>query len=252
MDENILKRLLISPSEWEVYEILLRIKSATAGKVAKESRYYRSAVYTALDRLYKRGLTSKSRYGNRTIYQPSLPKEILGILNEERDKISKEIKNFKRIIPELMLHSSKDESKTSFFTYSGTRGIRAFLDLLIDTGRKGDCICALGIPPEMRSIHGGYFKQYHRERIRKGIKTRLIFTQEALKEKYKEPAKLVSMRVLPKGESFPTEIVIMNDFTGIILPSSEPVAFAIKSREITKSFQGYFNMLWKDAKPIRT
>lgn len=249
MDKSFLDTLDLSPAQWEAYEILTELGRATAGRIASKSKRYRSAIYAALPRLVRKGLAGASRAGPRTYYEPAPPERLLALADERQRDFAKNRQLVQQAVGQLLVRKKQLTADPSFAMYTGVRGIRAFLDMLLGEGKKGCSIDAFGIPPEMRTMHGGYFREYHSKRIKKGIRTRLIFSKEALLLEYEEPSRLIKMRAFTGKQAFPAEVVVMQDIVGIVIPSNEPVVFMMRHAEAARSFRGYFELLWKQSLP---
>ena len=135
--------------------------------------------------------------------------------------------------------------------FSGIHGVKAFLNMLVAEGKKDDTIYAFGIPKEMRTVYGSYFKEYHKKRIAKGIKTKLIFSRAASGEHSTGINKLIERRYFSKEYVFPAEVVILNELVGLLIPSGKPVVFAVRHLEISQSFMNYFELLWAQSKVFK-
>lgn len=246
MEEELLK-LGLSESEIEVYLTLLELGHSTVGQIQKKTKLYRSAIYEALHRLQQKGIVAYALAGKKRYFAAADPSTLLDFLDTKESELKKQRSSIEKLLPTLRLKKEVAKQEQGSFVFTGVRGVRAFLDLLISEGKKNDIIYAFGIPKEMRTLYGGYFKEYHRKRIARGIKTKLIFSHDAYQTPYEEPKQLIEMRKFSKDQSFPAEIAILNDLVGIVMPSENPIAFVIRNQKVAESFLGYFELLWKHA-----
>ena len=94
-----------------------------------------------------------------------------------------------------------------------------------------------------------YFDRFHKERIRKGIKLRIIYNDDVKKErtKYAKKWKLTEMRYFPNNNS-PAWIEIYGDNVMIPMASDRMITIAITDKAVAANFRNYFEFLWEGSK----
>jgi hypothetical protein len=118
---------------------------------------------------------------------------------------------------------------------------------MIDELKKGDEMLVLGARGGTPlDVYQPFFRNWHNDRARRGIRTKMIFNQEA-KETYgkeREATLLTEVKYLPKEASSPGTVNLYKDYVLISLLTDKPVAIRIKNKTIANSFREYFNLLW--------
>lgn len=132
----------------------------------------------------------------------------------------------------------------------GFAGIRAFNEEILRQLKRNDVFYILGATSEAVELMGPYFLDWHKRRIAKGIKCKIIYAEEA--RKYGEERKrlpLTEVRFLPPEATAPPTLVdIARDSVATILFRKKPACIVVKNKKIAKSYLIYFNLLWKIAK----
>ncbi len=123
---------------------------------------------------------------------------------------------------------------------------------LFDQLSPGESYDVLGAgygPKETEKDFARYFSRLHQERIKRGIKGRLLFQPGAEKsiEKYKLQEFYqngLEYKNTPIEYKFPVQIFAAKDRSILLVQKKDPVTIVIKNREIATSFLQYFNHLW--------
>lgn len=63
--------------------------------------------------------------------------------------------------------------------------------------------------------------------------------------------KRMDARYLPNDIQTQAWLVVYKDITGIFLQMKEPLAVIIMNKDISESFEAYFQDLWKQTKPFK-
>jgi sugar-specific transcriptional regulator TrmB len=237
-----LKEIGLTENEIKVYLTLLRLGSASAGRITEESGVHRRNVYDAIERLMKRGLAGHVLKGKIKYFEAASPKNILNILENEKDLLNRKAKGINSIIPELLsIHSSR--KRENVIIYKGVEGIKTVLEDILKTGKTNHVIGAHRPPEQVRN----YLENFHRRRVRLGIKDKLIFNKsDADRAKALAKMPLTEVGFLPKSTDSNTAINIYGDKVAILMWSN-PVGIVIENREVAKGFRDYFSLLWKMA-----
>lgn len=123
---------------------------------------------------------------------------------------------------------------------------------LFDELKPGESYDALGAAfgiPENEEKFVNFFRKLHQERIKRGIKSRLLFKPGAQKvvEKYGMQelyTKDLQSKTIPLESKFPVEIFAGKDSAILLVQKKEPITITIKNKDIASSFRQHFNHLW--------
>ncbi len=123
---------------------------------------------------------------------------------------------------------------------------------LFDQLKPGESYDALGAAfgiPENEEKFVTFFRKLHQARIKKNIKSRLLFKPGAEKivEKYGMQElykKDLQHKTIPIESEFPVEIFTGKDRAILLVQKKEPLTITIKNKEIAELFRQHFNHLW--------
>ncbi|MDP2750755.1 MAG: helix-turn-helix domain-containing protein [Nanoarchaeota archaeon] len=128
------------------------------------------------------------------------------------------------------------------------------LDNFLNSLEKGESYDVLGVTFGLEDYsfydknYAAAFKRIQNERIKRGIKARLLFQQrnkemiDNFKEKiYKEN---YEAKVLPYKTEFPVAILPSNNKTVIIVHEKEPSFITINNKKVSGAFKKYFESIW--------
>lgn len=240
-ETSILTEIGLSQSEIRAYIALLEIGSSTNGEITKKANLNRSNCNEALKRLVKKGLVSYVIKANRKYYEATDPNHILQLIKEKEKKIQE-------IIPKLeekrTLHRKEQEANI----YEGYKGIKSVFEDILNSLKLGEEYLVFGAVP-VPELFENYIKHWTKRRIKKKIKLKIIFNEEAklmIKQYRKE--KLTDVRILPKEYITSAVVNIYGNKTATIVWTKEPLAFVVKNKDYADSFRQYFGLLWKIAK----
>lgn len=140
------------------------------------------------------------------------------------------------------MRSIAKDKKTKVRSFEGIDGIKELLTILLHAGGKEHH--TFGSAKESLMLGDSFWKEYHKERARMGIRAKLIFN-ESLKE-------WVGKNMYPKAEykfirkSFEplTETIIRNDRVGIIIWTTIPIGILISNTTAAESYDKFWKILW--------
>lgn len=242
MDLEILEKIGLTKSEIRIYLALLKLGSTTTGPLLKETGLHRSRVYDGLQRLINRGLVSFVVKANRKYFSAADPSRLV----DYADEIKKEIKDSISDLIKLKIGNKKEQEA---FIFEGIKGIKSVLEGILKILKKGDTLYVLGSPGEANEKLEGYFKDFHKRRIKLGIKMSILYNENA--REYGELRKkwsLTKVKYMSKDIITPAWIDIYEDNIAILLIGETPLAFVLKNKKVAESFKEYFKAMWKIAK----
>ncbi|HLC58208.1 MAG TPA: helix-turn-helix domain-containing protein [Candidatus Nanoarchaeia archaeon] len=237
-----IRELGLTKTESKVYLTLLESGESLSGTVASRTGVYRKNVYDALEVLSKKGFTASKMQQGKRYWIAMPPSRIQSLLKEKLDF-------FNTILPELTARYNEKKPHQTIEVYQGIEGIKSFNNLIL---REGNEVCIIGATGNIFNRFKYSIPTYLEEAKQKKMQAYILiasdFNQEGIK-KFKSHKK-ASCRILPKDFTTPTQIYLFGEYSGILIWSEEPLAIAIKSKEIHKGFKTYFDFLWKLSKPL--
>jgi len=243
--EDTLKNLGLSEDEIKTYVELLKLGLSLASKIAEKTKINRSFTYQILDNLIKKGFVSYVIRENRRYYKSIEPQKILDLFKEREEKL-------KLIIPKLEMYVGNQEKKTIVEVLEGAEGIKTILK---DILRMKQEWLALG-SGKSTEILPYYVNHWEKERSKLKIHAKIIISasQEGIKranelKKYSP----IEIRKMPEEYSSPTSTWIYGDRIVLVVWEKEnPLAVRIIDEKVTGNYRNHFNVLWKNAKPLKT
>src|SRR3989344_1812727 len=167
MDISILEDIGLTGSEIKVFLTLLELGSSTAGNVVGKSGLQNAVVHRAFHSLIEKGLITYVFEGKIKQYQSIEPKLLLNFIDEKKQKLEK-------LLPELEAKRKLQKEKPKARIFQGIRGVKELLNLMLDSNSKE--YLAYGGPQKAHELLEDFFwESFHRKRISKKIKAKLIF-----------------------------------------------------------------------------
>lgn len=243
MDANILMEAGLTLKEAEVYLALVTLGSSSASQIIQKTGLHRAVVYDLLERLIEKGLVGHVIRGRKKYFESTNPQRLLDILKEKEVKI-------KTILPQLFeLSQFKEHLEVKI--YKGKEGIKNVFEDII-RARPSEWL-SLGSSGETYNLLPSFLDWFHKERIKKKIKSRglLLNSHNALKRgKMLSDMKLTEIKYLPKSFLTPTVINIYLNKVTLYSVSREKIPFIIliENNQLADSFREYFNWLWSLSK----
>jgi len=248
MNVEILEQIGLTKSEISVYLALLELGSSSTGKIVDKSKVASSKVYEILDKLIQKGLVSFIIKAGVKYFEAAPPDRIMDYMEEKEKRFNKQKNELKKILPELELKQKTAKYKSEATIYKGLRGMETAFNDALKLLKSGDEHLAFGIPKRSEPVNR-FFIKFNKERARRKIKNRIIFTEQArtdpktASQTYPENNPLAEIKFT--NEVIPAAINVFNDRV-IIFPSEveEPLIIVIDNKEIAESFRVQFERWW--------
>ncbi len=253
MDTKILSEIGLTQGEIKVYLGLLSLGSTSTGALANESGVSRSKLYSIVDKLEKKGLASHFEKNGVKYFQAVEPEKINDYLRQKEDDLKKLENSFQAFLPKLNEYYGKTKIQQKVAIYQGLKGLKVAHEHVYLKVGKGEEYLYLGVPAYQPAEHHRYWQKDHQRRVKLGIKTRMLFNQDAdIKTlKNRNSYGLADARYMPTDIITPAYFLIYKDTVMVGIASSQPIAIEIISQEIADSFRSYFEAFWKESKKIR-
>lgn len=244
MLEKNLSNLGFSPSEIKIYIYLLKTGSNYANRVSSETKINRTNVYEALDRLVNKGVVSFISRNKVKWFEAKEPESIISLIRNKEEDFVKTKKELTEELKQLKNLIGIDKKSLEANVFVGKKGLRILFDDMLEIKKPVSLIAAK--THRFKEVMGPYFDLWHRLRAKKCITQRSLVPKSFGKKL--ETKKLLRYKYLDEKAVNPTTTIIYGDNCLFVQWVKEPIAIKINNKEISKSHQNYFDMLWKNSK----
>jgi len=247
MNEKILEEIGLTKGESKVYLTLLKLGETTTGKIIEEAQISSGKIYEILDKLIAKGLASFIIKEKTKYFQASSPNRIMDYLHEKEDNLKAKEQEFEKQLPSLLSLQQLKKKEHEATLFKGFKGFRTAIYEALDSLTPEDEVIGMGILSTKSEKYNLMWQAWHKERIKRKIKSRAIFSdKETSYYRSLKKLKFLQLRVI-EGIT-PTAVDIMGDNVLILTHGEEPSCLLIKNPEIAQSFKTFFNSLWGIAK----
>jgi len=249
MINQILKEIGLTDYEAKVYLALLHLGKATSGEILKKAGIYSGKIYEILDSLQRKGFVSIIIENKVKKFSPSDPRRIRDYLEEKKNDLIKQEKDYDKILPELLNKFGKIKEDAKIEIYTGFRGFKTALMKETEDAKKGDELYIMGVvnfEKYGREVIDFFINKIYPRRESLKLKTKKIYDPSA-KKNIDENEKNSQIKYLPYSSL--ASFNIISNLTIIGIYYGEMIFIVIESEEVAKGFKEQFNLLWKIAKP---
>ncbi len=237
---------ILNKSEIKVYFALLELESSTVGPIIERARITDSKIYSILDKLVEKGLVSFVVKNNVKHFRASHPSNLVDILNEKEKEIISQKKELKeKLIPQIEQRRKLTREQQEATVYESYDGVKSAFNLILGTLKRGEEYQGFmlgGMLGEKRVIN--FFKNYHKKRLEKGIKVRLL-SHISLKSIVKKNHIYKDMKVKFTDQKLPIGTFIFKDHVMTVIWKDKPTVFMIKSKMNYEYYKEFFEGIWK-------
>ncbi len=247
MELDLFRKLGLTEGEIKVYLALLKLGETTVGSIGRESKVSKSKMYDILDKLIAKGLAGYIIKNGTKYFAANNPKMIIEYIHKKKEEIEETEKQAEQIIPELLLQRATMGTKKLAEIYEGFHGLEAIREELILTLKKGDELLVLGAPKIANVKWEGWLLDFHRRRIARGVKMRIIYNADAREYgKVRKRMRLTEVHYLKSTSINWVDVFSDAILIGVVL--KEPLAFVVHDKSLADSFRNYFSLMWKASK----
>ncbi|MEK6959680.1 MAG: helix-turn-helix domain-containing protein [Nanoarchaeota archaeon] len=250
MDTQALEDIGLTKTEIKIYLSLLKLGQSTTTGIIREAGIHSSKVYICLDRLIEKGLVSYAIKSNKKHFLASTPESLRNLLKDKEEKIAKQGERIERLIPELEAIKKSGENSIYSETYEGIRGAKSVYEKILQTLNPGQTQYVIGAPKIGNELLEGFLLEWHKRRIKKGIRCKYIYDHNARQYgRIRANMPFTQVKYLPKGIMSPVWIEIFGPYVLIgHIKGRNAILFLIFDSEIAKSYMDYFRMIWKTSR----
>lgn len=239
--ESVLEEIGLSEGERKVYLALLKLGLSPVNKIKEESQLHRTTIYDFLEKLLNKGLVSYLEKNHVKYFKATHPNKLLELIQEKEE-------NVKEILPDLIKLSSEKKEEITVETFKGIEGFKTITNDILRILKRGEEFIGFGIDESLYKKHFHILMdQYFKKEMAAGIKERMLTSDEA-HILYDYPS--VSYRTIPKKYFNPNSTIVYKHKVAMII--WDPVTVIIITNPgLADSYRKHFELLWKQAKPIR-
>jgi len=240
--KDILKDIGLVDKEMRVYEALLPMGSASVRILASRTGINRGSVHDALISLEQKGLVLGERRGGRRRFLVRSPVDIIDALEAQKKKIELAERRVEEAMPTLLSFYAKQGGRPSVEYFDSDDGIRKILeDVLITVGTLPEKEYALYSSKSVRSYLYKLYPDFTKEKIRRGIRTKVIALGEG-----GDPANLKMAERKWLSQDAPAYFLIYGPKVALISVAEDnsPFGVLIRDDKISKTQRILFNSLW--------
>lgn len=235
MDFSQLVSLGLTSMEAQTYIALLELGNAKAGAISKKTGVNRTTTYDALERLVQKGLVAYSSEGEHRVYSAVPPSRLVEWLDEKKALANS-------ILPELESLVSS-EVGTVVKIYRGKKGINSLLSQLLHCKEY----VSFGASGQFWEVMQHDYYAFQRKKKKLGVKSRVLLSEHTRRSE-QIAAVSGSVKFLPRALFSPATTWVFGDNVAIVTWGNPPLAVVINDKNVSKSYNSYFEALWKMAK----
>ena len=250
METELLQEIGLNKSEAKVYLTLLETGPTTTGPLMNKAKVSSSKIYGILERLIEKGLVSFIIQSKTKHYQAASPETLLDYLIQNEHQIESQKHRLKKLVGELQARAGVQTQKQEARLFLGWKGVQNAYNHILDILPTGSEFIGFVQPSkeeERREIKLFYL-QYHKKRLDKRFKTKLISNGALRKVFEKEPYSSFKRFRVRYVEHCPSGLVIFKNNILLTAFEKKPVAVLIQSEQIAQSYRILFYAMWKAAK----
>lgn len=250
MNTQVLRELGLTDGEVKVYLALVGLGESTSGPIVEESGVSVSKVYVLLDRLAKKGLVSHVIKEKTKHFRAADPERLRSYLREKQEKLSESERELDALVRALAAKQGSTLTAETAQVYDGLRGIQAARERSLPAMKKGDEMWILGIARTPYDRLAGYFAEFHKRRVAKGVRCRYLYDEYAREPFGKRSAALAlsEVRYLPPGVITHAWMEVYADTVTIGINKGKAFSVVIQNQEVAASFKEYAKLLWEMGK----
>lgn len=241
--KEVLKDIGLVDKEIQIYCALLPWGSASIRALAQKTNINRGSVHDALGTLEQKGLLAGEYRGSRRRFVIRSPEEILETLKNQRNRLDVIEKKVRDALPTLLSFYVKHGGRPAVEYFDFDEGIRQILEDVLETVSKlPNKAYALYSSKSVRSYLYKLFPQFTKEKVRRGIRTRVIALGEGGDPKN---LKLAQRRWL--STDAPAYMLIYGPKIALISIADDhsPFGVLIRDEKIATTQRILFDHLWE-------
>jgi len=144
--------------------------------------------------------------------------------------------------------SSSEKQRAEIF--EGFRGLKNAFKIVENEFEEGEEFLVFGVGDALTQQQLNFFINYHKEKVRAKIKTKVIFTSNlrGVKEYHLEKNKYNEERYLNQATAIPINIYKDIVIIPILEKGEKEITILLRNEKLAKGLREYFYTLWKISK----
>lgn len=222
--KNALKAAGLNEREASVYLACLKLGSASAQKIAIQSKLNRTTAYDIINRLVSQGFLTVVTIERKTFFQAVSPSSLVARMQEAQLLL-------KRALPKLSSLGTYEEKLVQ--VYADKKGIKTIFEDILSEAKEFRAIASTSTLAKLFKLYMPYFVS---RRKRKGIKVKLIVDNIPFDTS-------ADYKILKA--KFNTCTYIYNDKVVWMSLDGKPLGIVIKDKNFANTYRITFEQLWK-------
>jgi sugar-specific transcriptional regulator TrmB len=240
MYEELLENTGLTKNESAVYLTLLKRGKSTSYNIVKEAKVSSGKIYETLDRLQQKGLIKTVSENGVKHFIANDPEALFDYLKQKEQAIRDKENELHKILPKLKdLRLKEDVEEVAMIT--GFRGISPVVYKALENAKN---IRIMGVRSTKNVQFNNFWKNWHRQRISEKKKAQILFSDKG-SEYWKFFKELKYTEVKESLTISPSAIMIIDNNSFIFSYDEEFKCIHIISESTAKSFNGFFDSMWK-------
>lgn len=226
----------LTPNQITVYLELIKAKTCRASVIIDNTKLHRSIVYTCLDDLVAKGLATKLMHSGVASFEASSPKNLIEII---------EAKKRAAVIVSDELSKLMNEAPRDIRLFEGQQGVVDARERSLAL-EKDETVYVIGGSQTTTPSYESIWAHYHKKRINKGIKLKILFDRDVSSEVIasRNALSLTQAKYLPFKQDMPAWFEVYGQTFAVGVPAQDPVVFSMRSPEAASALKNFFEYLW--------
>lgn len=239
--EEALVGLGLTKNEAKVYLALLKLGKATVVEITKQSHVHRVNAYDVLERLQEKGLIATVFLANKKVYEAANPDQLGTLIKEKQEVLD-------QVLPSLKEEFKLKKEKQQVYHFLGVEGVMQAYSMILE---QNTTLYGIGGSGLNRKYLKHRHEMWNKERIKRGIRGKVIYYEFTRKERGSGWKKDLTMDIRYIPDSYKT--IGMIDICGNLVVNLLPLegsimAIVIENKTLADTYRQFFEFMWKNAK----
>ncbi len=247
---NELKDIGLSENEAKVYMAMVDLGPSSVIEIAAKAEINRPTTYVQIESLKKKGLVSTQTKGKKQIFIAESPEHLESMLEGQLRAIESKKSELSGMLPGLMAAYSSSGVRPQVRYFEGKEGLMQMQEVFLKSGVKE--VCGISNLDDILAISPGHTKDYSGMRVKKGIRSKLIYSSSKGAILEDNEAKLREVKFIPpENMPFNGDLSVYGNSVMISALRTSISGIIIEHADIADAFRGFFNFLWRFSDKIQ-
>lgn len=250
--ESALKKLGLKDKEAAIYLACLQLGPSAVQPIARRAKVVRATAYVIIESLMEMGLITKYREGKKTLFSAEPPRQLVRLLEKQKEEIDDKQRDLDKILPELQVFMKGSDDKPTVRYFAGREGLRAMRQEMVMYTQAGD-LWRNFTPIDHLDAVFQRSQIIYQQRVAKKINARTIFSTRSpeLKRHILEGAYYSEARFIPP-DMFPSSsgMTIFRDRIAIGNFTGNLGGVVVESEAMADMMTRLFDLAWRGAEGL--